>query len=433
MLTAGCSTEKAEPNPTVSLTVSVEAQGEPSRTYLSDGQILWSPGDAIRVISADGSEAQTYTLSRGANTARGIFTGSALTSPAGYAFSPAGGFRAQTASRATFTLPAEQAWTAGTLSPTANPMFGTAGSDALQLRNLCGVLKLRLTGTATIASIEVASAGEILCGEAAVAYGSAPAMTLSGTGTSVRLTGIAAALNPTTPTDFYIVLPPANYRAGMRFTITDSKGNKMVKTASGAIRIVRSRVCPLKAFEYTGNHPIKNKAFNDFVLTLPYGFATQSDGYIDPQAADFAEKCAKVTVCNMLKYTNKEQITTFEGIEFFPNLRTLGIIDAPIERIDLSSNPKLTSLYIANGHLTQIDLSHTPNLTQVVLYGNRLSKLDLSSTTKISSPLNVGSQTDGNGNARVLELYLPQVLLQDWNSTWSSNPNNVNVNLHVVN
>lgn len=432
MLTAGCSTEKAEPNPTVSLTVSVEAQGEPTRTYLSDGQILWSPGDAIRVISADGRDAQTYTLSSGANTARGTFTGPALASATGYAFSPAGGFRAQTASGATFTLPAEQAWTAGTLSPTANPMFGTAGSDALQLRNLCGVLKLRLTGTATIASIEVASAGETLCGEAAVAYGSAPAITLSGTGTSVRLTGIAAALDPTTPTDFYIVLPPADYRAGMRFTITDSNGNTMVKTASGAIRVIRSRVCPLKAFEYTGNHPIKDKAFNDFLVSS-YGFATQSDGYIDPQAADFAEKCEKVTTCNMFSYTNQQQITTLEGIEFFPKLRILAIVDAPIEQVDLTSNPNLTELYIAGGLLTQIDLSHTPQLTQVVLYGNRLSTLDLSSTTGIRLPLIVGNQTDGNGSVRVLELYLPRVLLENWNSTWSSHAKNVNVNLHVVN
>jgi len=71
-------------------------------------------------------------------------------------------------------------------------------------------------------------------------------------------------------------------------------------------------------------------------------------------------------------------IENLDGMEQFPNLRSMLINSNIIESVDLSVFPNLEFLDLSRNRLNQIDLSHNPKLVQVLLDENNFTELDTS-------------------------------------------------------
>lgn len=72
-----------------------------------------------------------------------------------------------------------------------------------------------------------------------------------------------------------------------------------------------------------------------------------------------------------------ENISTLEGIGFFPSLTYIACIDNHLGVLDLRNNPNLESLYINNNRLNRI-IGYLPNLATLDCSNNSIGTLDLS-------------------------------------------------------
>ena len=78
-------------------------------------------------------------------------------------------------------------------------------------------------------------------------------------------------------------------------------------------------------------------------------------------------------------------ITTLEGIGFFPNLTNLNCYHNDLTSIDLSGNPNIENLNIKwNWNITSIDLSGLTNLQTLEMSYTNISSLDLSGNPNLS-------------------------------------------------
>ena len=131
------------------------------------------------------------------------------------------------------TFPSEQHHAAGTFSEESFPMAGlsASGSRSLSFRNIGGVLKLSLTGDYSVSRITLTgNSGEPLSGSATVTLGSdgIPSVTMSeDASTSVSLLcDPAVQLDPEIATDFYISIPPTQFKVGFKVIILDEDGKE---------------------------------------------------------------------------------------------------------------------------------------------------------------------------------------------------------------
>lgn len=240
LLFLACSREEAE----VPGYVEIVVQGEDAtKTALDGNSVVWCEGDRMKVYSTSDAIGKSFVLHSGAGSSTGHFYGPI---PAGDTFfavyPPTATYNG--ASTFTFTLPAEVEYTEGTFAPGSNPMLSATSNDvtAFSMRNLCGVLRLRLTGTVTVSSLELSFANSV-SGTGTVARGG---NTLTMTGSSdadkkVTMTCPDIQLDGSTPTDFYFVLPAGEYD-GLTIKAIMPNGNNSTKSVSSAFTITRSQI-----------------------------------------------------------------------------------------------------------------------------------------------------------------------------------------------
>lgn len=172
--------------------------------------VLWSAGDNVVVGSAE------YTLSDGAGTTSGTLSGSGAV--------PEGGVY-----KAYYPV---EFWNSGSLELRGTlsfaehvpdriahlPMYAQSVSTSLTFRNLCSVLRIRVTGPCRVTKIIVGSLTAYLSGEVTVS-GSDPewraAIKPGGANLSNEVcldygTGVSIA----TTTEFFLPLPPGTYGRG---------------------------------------------------------------------------------------------------------------------------------------------------------------------------------------------------------------------------
>ena len=246
------------------------AELDESRTTLDEfKQVVWHEGDKIGLYVDDNAAQYEFTLSSDAYKTEGVFTGEGMTGAKYYAYYPYSASEANMTSGKMLTVPLAtmQKYVDGSFAKGSNPMVAV-GTDpqALVFQNLCGVMKLQLTGDAVVRSITVESLsasgdeGKFLSGRGNI-YADTEALTNSsytfGSTSSfyrfnyVKLTGIDVQLDRTTPKAFYLVIPAGDYNAtggSMRFTIETDKGT-MFKESKTQFTINRSKIRSFAAFE----------------------------------------------------------------------------------------------------------------------------------------------------------------------------------------
>lgn len=112
------------------------------------------------------------------------------------------------------------------------PMYAESSSNHLDFRNLCAVLHFSLTGSGTLDSVVVSSSGTALWGPFTVDDSSGAAV-IDPSATDAKYkkvvldcsAGGGVQLNSTTPTDFFVAIPPHDYPSGDLTVLFYSENN----------------------------------------------------------------------------------------------------------------------------------------------------------------------------------------------------------------
>jgi len=162
--------------------------------------------------------------------------------------------------------------------------------------------------------------------------------------------------------------------ANVKVQIKDNKSTRQISE----IEVCKSE--NVKAIKFV-NIPDLN-----FKKYLVKNFDLDGDGEIS------VEEALAITNINLIgKYAEGNSpmeglnISSLEGIEFFPNLTNLDCISNPIRSIDVSKNKFLTNLRCSRNYtLEELNIDGCNELTYLSCYDTSISKLDISSNLKLT-------------------------------------------------
>lgn len=152
-------------------------------------------------------------------------------------------------------LPSEQTYAPKSFGNGAFPMLAVSENNVITFKNVCGGMKLQLTGTIKVISIQVqGNNGELLSGAATInAYTdrSKPVITMAqDASTIVTLNcGEGVQLNETTPVDFIFSLPPVSFTEGFSVMITDEFGSVYTVETDEPNSVCRSGLLVMPSIE----------------------------------------------------------------------------------------------------------------------------------------------------------------------------------------
>ena len=441
---AGCSKEENLSEQVKNSTTTFQAviESGATKTVLGNGDsdteshpVLWTSGDAIGITSASASGFGRYEYRGTEDTEFAEFEGDPIEGDLFYAVYPYSGDAVMSGSVLTLELPSVQEYTEASFAPSSSPMVAKSGSTDLEFKNLCGLLKLNLTGTATVRSVVFRSSGRGVSGQATVDmdYESVPELVMSdGAGTSVTLDcGEGVALSGTVPVPFYIVLPAGTYD-DFSIEVISADGKVMTKSNSGLV-INRSMVRPTSDVEFVPDEVLGDRealiAFynatdgpnwtdntnwcSDAPLDMWYGVTTNSEGRVtgislsdNGLSGDAGNTLAPLSKLTYLSCYSNSLI----GLDLSANtaLTLLYCDNNNLSDLDLSNNTALTTLWCYSNNLSALDLSGNTALTSLRCYSNNISELDLSHNQALEyleCPYNNLSELDLSGNTALTHLY----------------------------
>ena len=242
---AGCSSG-VEVNPEVSGTfVSACAADAPqstdgTRAYLSESEyrFYWAADDAISVVT--GSENKKFTLTEGANTANaGFYCPGDVASGRHYAVYPYDKANSIVGSDLKINYPAVLSYDAAHHSAGSNTMVAVNPSALdFQFSNACSIIRLALTGTDKLRSIEITSIdGKPLCGDAIVSFNEAgdPEITMTDGDPKVKVDFGSEGFQLTDAVQYiYVSLPPARLSKGVKVLFVSDDYTTVNKSVSSA-------------------------------------------------------------------------------------------------------------------------------------------------------------------------------------------------------
>ena len=277
---------------------SAEAFTADTKTALGQGRsVVWSSGDQIAIFegTSAGKAYKVTDASVGSGTGEFTLVKNLCTDATAeisenaiaiYPFSKS--LTVEPASNSYFyvnayningiTFPSRQTYTPGSFSDEAFPMIAVTrkGGRALAFMNIGGVIKLSLTGSCAVSEITIEGHNnEYLSGAATVSVhlpefdmdGDASIyMRSNGTSKSVTLVcDPAVQLDSEKATDFFISIPPTEFKSGFTATITDSEGNKSTKSTNKANEVRRSTILAMPEVDNDRDKEIQK-------YESPYGY-----------------------------------------------------------------------------------------------------------------------------------------------------------------
>ncbi|MCR5277579.1 MAG: hypothetical protein K6D54_07940 [Bacteroidales bacterium] len=242
---------------------------EGTKTGMSDMSVVWLAGDQIRVYNEANPSGVVFTLDpASAGSVNGSFVGDEISGTGPYyAVYPAADGGMLFENLLGINLPETQLWANSSFGNGANPAVAYAADlENLPFKNVCGVLNLRLTGSATISGVRLyTAADERLCGTGYIemTYGAdGPVLNLTGDENLsvdshvLTLTSESGVALSETPIDFRIVVPAGCLASGFHVEIIDDAGESMIKRAPAAAnnRVNRAKMRSMPSFAYTAQY-----------------------------------------------------------------------------------------------------------------------------------------------------------------------------------
>ena len=119
-----------------------------------------------------------------------------------------------------------------------------------------------------------------------------------------------------------------------------------------------------------------DEAFRNYLLNAKF---YQSTIKFDKDGNGFfsEEERNAITSIGLADGYNGEKVARLDGIEHFPNLKTLGCSRNNLASLDVSKNEKLENLYCSGNQLTSLDVSKNEKLEDLSCNSNQLTSLDV--------------------------------------------------------
>lgn len=240
-------------------TITATLESDATKTALSGLNVVWKEGDAIIVYNSATPDGAVYSLSSGDGQSTATFTanaGGVSGSGPYYALYPAdiasGNF-----SSLKLKIPGTQKYAESSFGAGANIAMAAGNNlENLQFQNLCGILKLTITGSNTISKINLYTRGtDVLQGTATIDDPLSAKLKLpsyNGTNGTITLDCGSGVALTSDGKDFYFVLPTGTMMDGFQAEIIDSEGKAMIKNAKAinSNMIIRSQIRPMPEFPY---------------------------------------------------------------------------------------------------------------------------------------------------------------------------------------
>ena len=259
-------------------TLTVGFEGDDTRIQLNEAQkTVWTKGDQVSVFYfSDANQLWQYNGETGSRTANlkrvnaGEPTAQTTYNVVAYPFNEDYFLNTRTGALHA-TLPATQHYLKDSYGVGDNLMVAQSEFTQFSLKNVCGWLKLQLTGNGEVVKsiIFKGNDGEQVAGLIHVDTATAEATLASEMGstednnaggnlvfddtilTAVTLdcgTGVTLGAEATS---FYIALPPQTFENGFKVEIVCADDTKMVKSSSSTLTIERNHIQPMAAMEFT--------------------------------------------------------------------------------------------------------------------------------------------------------------------------------------
>ena len=229
-------------NRPVRLTATTEGYGD-TKTDLHGHALTWSNGDQIKVMCENFTTAGVYQVREGGrNHAEFVYAGDEANEPtlvapfqAGY---PAEYWNADVT---TITLPAQQNYVADGMEKF--PMYGEVEEGfGVDFKNVCGVIRLRLTKPGESVTKIVLSTTKYMNGDFSVSFTEGvPAIEHLNGGDNFITLNCAQPVSINSATDFYIYLPAGVYNP-MRIEVYNNRGLLCEMNSTANITIERNKI-----------------------------------------------------------------------------------------------------------------------------------------------------------------------------------------------
>lgn len=248
----------------VEISASLEQPQGTKTTLSSENKVLWSEGDKIRVYNASHPSGVEYTLSSGAGTSLGKFSGEEVSGDgpffAVYPSSVGGSLSGESVS---VTLPARQRYAQGSFGPGAAVSFAMGSTpSSLIFKNVLGGVSFSVSGSQAFSGIRLQTKGkEALAGNGSVRMvNGVPELTFPAqVSDDDSFLYLDMPEGGATAATFYLMLPPGVFNSGFMVEFLDSDGNVMFRSAKATVNTVtRSSILDMPQITYT---PMYKAAF----------------------------------------------------------------------------------------------------------------------------------------------------------------------------
>ena len=232
----------------MTFTATQEGDEQSTRAAIStsDSKVInWEEGDKISLLY--GSKNKEFTLTEGAGSTSGKFSGEALESGPYTAVYPYQSTASLSGNDVTnVTIPATQTATANSFDKNAALMMAQSNSTTLEFKNVVGYVKVKPKFACSKIELEAAEgSSDILAGKGTLNWnGGNPKINITEeTSKTITLNGSIAKDN-----SYYIVVPTGTLNRMWKITFTADDGKKYTRYCSKPLTIERNKIINLGNF-----------------------------------------------------------------------------------------------------------------------------------------------------------------------------------------
>lgn len=253
ILAAGCTkNEKPDPRQDDCTILSVGLPDGVTKTTMSESvsgsrSVYWVDGDRISVNGIASNPLSGVP----AESASATFTVPGVLSAPYSILYPASFWK----DASTITLPATQAYAAGTFATDTAPLSGYATSaEGVSLNHLCAILQISVKKDPAVSASNLATItfkgnhSEQVCGDFTLNYSTAE-LTPAGAGASVSLS-VGQPLSESSALNLFMVVPAGTYDQGFTVEMEDASGRTMTKIKSSGATLAAGKLLKFKEFTF---------------------------------------------------------------------------------------------------------------------------------------------------------------------------------------